>query len=614
MLYRLKMATIALFATALVACGGSDNKAVSEIVNGTPPTFNVAEIVRDSTTLSTLYTAVQSAGLGSTLADESATFTVFAPTNAAFEALGEDTINALLADTDTLSDILLYHVVAGSEINSTAAVGAAGTTVEMANGQSVGVSTMNGSVYINNAMVTVVDVEASNGVVHVIDTVLLPPAMPDPDTSMMTLTELAIGDPDFSTLVTALQATGLADTLADADGTFTVFAPTNDAFAKIPDRLLTAILADTELLTQILLQHVIVGAAVDSPTAYSLNGTQATMANDAMLDIALMDRMLTIGGATITDVDTYASNGIAHVIDTVIVGDLALPEVTYNITEIVEMSADHNTLQAALEATGLDAALDDDTATFTLFAPTDAAFAAVGEETINALLADTDTLSDILLYHAVGAEIDSTAAVAAAGTTVEMANGDSVGVSVVDGAVYINNAMVTVVDIEAVNGVVHVIDTVLMPPADPDPDTVALSIAELAVADENFSTLVAALTAADLVDTLADETATFTVFAPTNDAFAAIPSDTLDAILADTDTLTAILLQHVIAGAAVDSPTAYSLNGMQATMASDAMLDIAVVDGMLTIGGANITVTDIYASNGIVHVIDAVIVGDVTLP
>ncbi len=614
MLHRLKLAIIALFATALVACGGSDNKAVSENVNGTPPTFNVAEIVRDSQSLSTLYTAVQSAGLGSTLADESSTFTVFAPTNAAFEALGEDTINALLADIDALSNILLYHVVAGSEINSTAAVGAAGSTVEMANGQSVGVSTMSGSVYINNAMVTVVDVEASNGVIHVIDTVLLPPAMPDPDTSMMTLTELAIGDPNFSTLVTALQAAGLADTLADTDGTFTVFAPTNEAFAKIPDRLLTAILADTELLTQILLQHVIVGAAVDSPTAFSLNGAQATMANEAMLDIALMDRMLTIGGATITEVDTYASNGIAHVIDTVIVGDLELPEVTYNIAEIVTMSADHNTLQAALEATGLDAALDDDTATFTLFAPTDAAFAAVGEETINALLADTDTLSDILLYHAVGADIDSTAAVAAAGTTVEMANGDSVGISVVDGAVFINNAMVTVVDIEAANGVVHVIDAVLMPPADPDPDTQALSIAALAASDENFSTLVAALTAADLVDTLADETATFTVFAPTNDAFAAIPSDTLDAILADTDTLTAILLQHVIAGAAVDSPTAYSLNGMQATMASDAMLDIAVTSGMLTIGGANITVTDIYASNGIVHVIDAVIVGDVTLP
>lgn len=613
MVHRFKLASLAILSFVLVACGG-DNKAISTVAEPQPVSFNVAEIVRDSAHLSTLYTAVQATGLDTNLADESMTYTVFAPTNEAFAALGEDTINALLADTDSLTDILLYHVVAGSEINASAAVAATGNTVEMANGKSVGVSSMSGMVYINNAMVTIVDVQASNGVVHVIDTVLLPPADPDPATEALTLTELAINAPEFSTLVTALQAANLADTLADPSATFTVFAPTNEAFAKIPDRLLTAILADTELLTQILLQHVVIGAAVDSPSAYALNGMQATMGNDAMLDVMLNNGQLSIGGATITDVDTYAANGIAHTIDTVIIGDITLPEVTYNINEIVAMSEDHNTLQAALQATGLDTTLDDDTATFTLFAPTDAAFAALGEETINALLADTATLTDILLYHAVGAEIDSTAAIAAAGTTVATANGDDIAVSVVDGKVYINNAMVTVVDLDAVNGVVHVIDSVLLPPEEPDPATSSLTLAEIAAGDENFSTLVAALTAANLVDTLADTSATFTVFAPTNEAFAAIPSATLDAILADADTLNAILLQHVIAGAAVDSVTAYSLNGQSAEMASGAMLDIAVIDGQLTIGGVAVTVKDIYASNGIAHVIDAVIVGDVTLP
>lgn len=324
MLRGLKSATVALFATALVACGG-DNKAVSTIAEPTPVSFNVAEIVRDSAQLSTLYTAVQSAGLDSTLADESSTFTVFAPTNAAFDALGEDTINALLADTETLTDILLYHVVAGSEINAGAAMSAAGTTVEMANGDAVGVSAMGSRVYINNAMVTVVDVEASNGVVHVIDTVLIPPADPDPATVDLTITELAINDPDFSTLVTALQAAGLADTLANAEGTFTVFAPTDAAFAAIPSDTLNAILADADTLSAILLQHVIAGAAVDAVTAYSLNGNQAEMASGAMLDIAISEGQLTIGGATVTTTDIYAANGIIHVIDAVIVGDVTLP-------------------------------------------------------------------------------------------------------------------------------------------------------------------------------------------------------------------------------------------------------------------------------------------------
>lgn len=282
-----------------------------------------------------------------------------------------------------------------------------------------------------------------------------------------------------------------------------------------------------------------------------------------------------------------------------------------NVAEIVRDSDNHTTLYSALQAVNLDTELADADA-LTLFAPTDEAFEKLGQATIDGLLADTDQLTNILTYHAIGSAVDEAGAVNAAGTKVEMLNGQNIGVSLVDGKLYINNAMVTVSDIEASNGVVHVIDTVLIPPT--EMMTSSQSIVDIAVSDANFSTLVTALQAANLVDTLADEMATFTVFAPTNDAFAKIPSETLTAILADTDTLTAILLQHVIADAAVDSISAYTLNGKMATMASDAMLDIKVVDGMLTIGGAGVTVADIYASNGVIHVIDTVIVGDVTLP
>lgn len=323
MQYRIKSFIVVIIASLMVACG-SDNKAVPTIAETQPVSYNLAEIVRDSAHLSTLFAAVQAAGLDSALADESATYTVFAPTNEAFAVLGEDTINTLLADTDTLTDILLYHVVA-SEINSGAAVAAAGSTVETANGKAIGVSVMAGSVYINNAKVTVVDVEANNGVLHVIDAVLMPPADPDPATSVLTIAEIAASDANFSTLVTALSAANLVDTLADETATFTVFAPTNDAFAAIPSDTLNAIIADTDTLTAILLQHVIAGAGVDAVTAYSLNGQAAEMASGAMLDIALVDRQLTIGGATITATDIYASNGIIHVIDAVIVGDVTLP-------------------------------------------------------------------------------------------------------------------------------------------------------------------------------------------------------------------------------------------------------------------------------------------------
>ncbi|MDJ0877231.1 MAG: fasciclin domain-containing protein, partial [Halieaceae bacterium] len=103
-------------------------------------------------------------------------FTVFAPNDDAFAKLGTDTINDLLADTDTLSDILLYHVIVGQEVESAAAVALAGSMVEMANGDSVTLSVTSGTLFVNDSRVIAIDVVANNGIAHVIDTVLIPPA------------------------------------------------------------------------------------------------------------------------------------------------------------------------------------------------------------------------------------------------------------------------------------------------------------------------------------------------------------------------------------------------------------------------------------------------------
>ena len=277
-----------------------------------------------------------------------------------------------------------------------------------------------------------------------------------------------------------------------------------------------------------------------------------------------------------------------------------------NIVETAVAAGSFNTLVAALQATGLDATLADESATFTVFAPTDDAFALLGEDTINALLADTDTLSDILLYHVIsGSNIDSGAAVASAGSTVNMANGDAVGLSYVDSTLKINLSNVTTADIETANGTIHVIDAVLMPPVEAGEPV--NNIVETAIAAGSFTNLVAALQAAGLDDTLADESATFTVFAPTDAAFEAIGTENLNALLADTDALTEVLLLHVIADAAVNSITAYSLNGGAASTAGGTDVDINIVEGQLQFGGANVVTTDIYTTNGIIHVIDTVI-------
>ena len=162
-------------------------------------------------------------------------------------------------------------------------------------------------------------------------------------------------------------------------------------------------------------------------------------------------------------------------------------------------------------------------------------------------------------------------------------------------------------DVVASNGVIHVIDAVLLPP-EPEPQPAAEAdatgtIVDIAVADGRFETLVAAVTAADLAETLSGE-GPFTVFAPTDAAFAALPEGTVEALLEDIPTLTQILLYHVVAGdvRAADVVTLESAETLQGGSVS-----ITAEDGEVRINGALVVIADVVASNGVIHVIDAVL-------
>ena len=320
----LKLFSALTFTFGLAACGGDDNSGIKlPIAMPTAEPTTIVDVAVANGSFTTLVAALQATGLDEVLDDADRDFTVFAPTDAAFELLGTDTINALLADTDTLSDILLYHVIADAEVDSTGAIAAAGTTVGMANEDSIGLSLSGENLLVNTAMVTMVDVEADNGIIHVIDAVLIPPAdMGEPTHNIV---ETAVAAGSFTTLVTALQAAGLDSTLADETTTFTVFAPTDAAFAVLGDANIAALVGDTDALTEVLLQHVVSGAAIDSVTAYSANGTSVETASGAMIDVMIDGASLTIGGATVTTADIYTTNGVIHVIDAVILGDVALP-------------------------------------------------------------------------------------------------------------------------------------------------------------------------------------------------------------------------------------------------------------------------------------------------
>ena len=421
------------------------------------------------------------------------------------------------------------------------------------------------------------------------------------------IVNIAVNDGRFETLVTAVTAAGLAETLS-GEGNFTVFAPTDDAFAALPAGTVEALLEDPQgALTNVLLYHVVDGKVMASDvvgldTATTLSGEAiAISASDA--GVFLNETVAVI----ITDIE--ADNGVIHVIDAVLLPpSMMAEEEMSSIAEIAAQAGTFNTLLAALEAAGLAETFAGE-GSFTVFAPTDDAFAALPEGTVEALLADPEgALTDILTYHVVEGKVMASDVVALdAATTL---NGKEISIMVDGDSVILNETVkVTATDIEASNGVIHVIDAVLLPPADMAEGEMMeakQSIAEIAAEAGTFNTLLAALEAAGLAETFAGE-GSFTVFAPTDDAFAALPEGTIEALLADPEgALTDILTYHVVDGKVMASDVvtldeATTLNGQTIKITVDG-------DSVILNDTVMVIATDIEASNGVIHVIDAVLI------
>ena len=542
-------------------------------------TNTVVDIVVNSENHNTLETAVIAAGLVETLSGDGP-FTVFAPTDDAFAALPDGTLDAVLADNDMLTAILTYHVVGSTALSTDLMDGMAVTTL---NGEDVTVTINMDGVFINDAQVTTADIAADNGVVHVIDAVLLPAPPPS-----NTVVDIIVNSEAHTTLETAVIAAGLAGTLS-GDGPFTVFAPTDAAFANVPAETLDAVLADPALLTAILTYHVVGSTALSTDL---MDGMAVTTLNGADVTVTINMDGVFINDAQVTVADIVADNGVVHVIDAVL---LPPPPPSNTVVDIIVNSENHNTLETAVIAAGLVETLSGD-GPFTVFAPTDDAFAGLPEGTLDAVLADIDLLTAILTYHVAGTTALSTDLMD--GMAVTTLNGADVTVTINTDGVFINDAQVTVADIIADNGVVHVIDAVLLPPAPP-----TNTVVDIIVNSENHNTLETAVIAAGLVETLSGD-GPFTVFAPTDDAFAGLPDGTLDAVLADIDLLTAILTYHVAGTTALSTDL---MDGMAVTTLNGADVTVTINADGVFINDAQVTVADLVADNGVVHVIDAVL-------
>ena len=254
----------------------------------------------------TLAAALQAAGLIDTLKG-AGPFTVFAPTDEAFAKLPKGTVESLLKpeNRDTLVAILTYHVVPG---NVKAADVVKLTNATTVNGQRVDIAVVGETVKIDGATVIGADVVATNGTIHVIDTVIMP--VTD------TIPEVAGSAGQFGTLLKAVQAAGLAETLS-GPGPFTVFAPTDAAFAKLGPNAIADLLKpeNKEKLAGILAYHVVPGR-VFADQVVGLKS--ATTVGGGTVTIKVVDGKVMIDEATVVKTDIEASNGVIHVIDTVI--------------------------------------------------------------------------------------------------------------------------------------------------------------------------------------------------------------------------------------------------------------------------------------------------------
>ncbi|MEQ8678021.1 MAG: fasciclin domain-containing protein [Aggregatilineales bacterium] len=513
-----------------------------------------------------------------------------------------------------------------------------------------------------------------------------------------TILDVAVGNSNFSTLVAAVQAADPAIAQAlSGPGPLTVFAPTNQAFQNLDtylqnnfDITLDDVIADQELLTNILLYHVVQGsvfsgqvAGLDGqvvPTLYPGTGIGITVNDDGSITLN--------GVADVVIADVAATNGVVHAIDNVIFNSVIVADIEALAGEVEQARiqaelgnsaagvaasdpSTFSTLLAVVQASG-ELPLLNEGLNITVFAPTNAAFdellAGLGMSAED-LLANTELLSTVIRYHVVPGIITSADMVAEGQGSFRTflnresrSTGDEITFDVVfasfpAGGIELNgSAVISAVDIEADNGIVHVVDEVLIPnevrealglPLNPSADDMAMdmgseedmtemdeeevaaeddmseemmgnTIADIVVAsaqgeEPEFTLLLEVVMAADpsVLDALSGE-GPLTVFAPTDAAFEALLEVLglpVDAVLTQGELLTSVLLYHVVPGEVLeDDVVALDGQDVATLLGEDDTIFVTVTeDGVVLNDTVNVISTNIMADNGIVHVIDGVL-------
>ncbi|CAI5653112.1 unnamed protein product [Oreochromis niloticus] len=494
-------------------------------------------------------------------------FTFFAPSNKAWESLPTEILDALVSNVNIeLLNALHYHMVNRRLTSEELKHGS--TFSSMYQDAPVHIHHYsNGIVTVNCARLVKPDQHATNGIVHVVDRVITAIS-----NNMQSIIDI---DEDLETLRTAFAAAGLT-TMLESEGHYTVFAPTNDAFEKIPRETLNRILGDPIALKDLLNYHIL----KNMHCAESIvSGTPMETLQGTMLEVGCDGDHMTLNGkAIITKTDQLATNGVIHYI-----GELLIPDSAKTLLELAESSSVSTATRMFVEA-GLTPHLTGSEA-LTMLAPLNDAFK--GSMTM------TPSMRKLMSNHILKEQLSSKALYH--GQELETLGGLKLRVFVYRKNLCIENACIAAHDKVGRYATMFTVDKILTPPMG--------NIMDVLKADDRFITLVNAIQTAGMTELL-NQQKVFTFFAPTDDAFNAMPQDERNRLMRDPQQLSGVLKYHLgesmLVSGGVSSHTRFqTLEGEK--------LELGLHNYTVYVNKIPVAEADLMATNGIIHAVNSII-------
>ncbi|KAK2838627.1 hypothetical protein Q7C36_013441 [Tachysurus vachellii] len=495
-------------------------------------------------------------------------FTFFAPSNEAWSALPIEILDALVSNVNIeLLNALHYHM-----INKRL------TSDDLKHGSSF--SSMyqdfdvhihhysNGIVTVNCARLVKTDQHATNGIVHVVDRVIT--AVTNNIQSFLET------DDDLTTLQKAVDDAGLTSVLEN-QGSYTVFAPTNEAFEKIPPEMMNRILNDPVALKDLLNYHILKTMHCAESI---LAGTPLETLQGTVLEVGCEDDKMTLNGkAIVTSRDKLGTNGVVHYIN-----ELLIPDSVKTLKELAEGDPQVSTATRLFTDAGLNPQLSGSEA-FTLIAPQDDAF--------KGTVSMTPEMRKLMRKHVLKGKLSSKGLYH--GQELETLDGTKLRVFVYRNNLCIENACIAAHDKNGRHGTMFIVDKILSPPMG--------TVMDVLKADSRFSTLVGNIQRAGMTELL-NKKGTYTIFAPTSDAFRAMPTADLNKIMRDPRELANLLKYHIgeeflISGGVTSHTRMKPMSGEK--------LELGMRNSTLYVNRVQVIDGDMMATNGVVHAINSII-------